>query len=97
MFDLYPYYQKRETFKSKMLAFAKERGIEITIGVVGIVVAMVTVAVGYRIGIRQEVLQATRTTDSYFNGIGDLISRSIEENESINQLIIARTEAIIKT
>lgn len=93
--DIYSYFNTRQTAHERFLKFTRRHGIELTIGVVGLLVGIATVLVGYKIGVRQEVLQATKITDSYFNGIGDLLSRFTGENQKINLLVIARTEAII--
>jgi uncharacterized protein YjbI with pentapeptide repeats len=94
--DLYPYYKKESSFFYKLLNFAKQRGIELTIAVVGLFIGIATVVVSYKVGIHQEILQASRMTDSYFNGIVELFAKSPDENQRINLLMIARTEAIIE-
>jgi len=93
--DLYLFYKAEPSFTLKIKNFIKERGIELTIALVGIFIGIATVAVSYKVGKHQEILQASRMTDSYFNGIVDLFVKSSEENQKINLLMIARTEAIL--
>lgn len=93
--DLYLYFKAQPRLGMRLKRFAKQRGIELTIALVGIFVGIATVLVSHDIGIHQEILQASRITDSYFNGIVELFAKSPDENQKINLLMIARTEAII--
>lgn len=93
--DLYALYREAPSLAFRILAFIKQRGIELTIAIVGLVIGLATVLVSHTIGSHQEILQASRMTDSYFNGIADLFSKSMDENQQLNLLIIARTDAII--
>lgn len=93
--DLYFLYKAKPSLGRKLIQFIKTRGIELTIGIVGLFIGVATVAVSYKVGLHQEILQASRMTDSYFNGIVELYAKSMEENQRINLLMIARTEAII--
>lgn len=95
-FDLYNFYKAKISFNHKLKQFVKERGIELTIAIVGLLVGIATVMVSHKVGLHQEILQASRATDSYFNGIAELFAKSIEENQRINLIIIARTDAIIE-
>lgn len=90
------YKEQPPSLKFRLKQFAKERGIELTIAVVGLFVGIATVLVSYQVGKHQEILQASRMTDSYFNGIVDLYAKSPDENLRINLLMIARSEAIIE-
>jgi uncharacterized protein YjbI with pentapeptide repeats len=94
--DLYTFYKAKPSLGYKLKQFAKERGVELTIAIVGLLVGIATVMVSHKVGLHQEILQASRTTDSYFNGITELFAKSMDENQSINLIIIARTEAIIE-
>jgi uncharacterized protein YjbI with pentapeptide repeats len=94
--DLYKLYKAEPGIGYKLKRFAKQRGIELTIAIVGIFVGIATVLVSYKVGKHQEILQASRMTDSYFNGIVELFAKSPDENQRINLLMIARTEAIIE-
>lgn len=94
--DFYSFYKAEPSLFYKLKQFVKQRGIELTIAIVGLVVGIATVLVSYKIGMHQEILQASRMTDSYFNGIAELFARGMDENQRINLLIIARTEAIIE-
>ena len=97
MDDLYLIYKTEPTTTFfKFINFVKQRGIEFSIAVVGLFIGFATVLVSYIIGQHQEILQASRMTDSYFNGIVDLFAKSSEENQRINLLMISRTEAIIE-
>lgn len=93
--DLFYYYKARQSTFIKVKDFVKKRGIELTIAIVGLLVGIATVLVSNKVGNHQEILQASRATDSYFNGITDLFAKTIDENQRINLIIIARTEAII--
>lgn len=93
--DLYLLHKAEPSLKDKLRAFVKERGVELTIAIVGLFIGIATVLVSYKVGHHQEILQASRMTDSYFNGIADLFAKTVDENQKINLLIIARTEAII--
>lgn len=93
--DLYALYKKAPGLSFRIIQIAKQRGIELTIAVVGLVIGLATVLVSHKIGSHQEILQASRMTDSYFNGISDLFSKSMDESQRIDLLIIARTDAII--
>lgn len=94
--DMYVYYKSEVSLAYKLKIFIKERGVELTIAIVGLLVGMATVLVSHQVGLNQEILQASRATDSYFNGITDLFAKSIDENQRINLIIIARTDAIIE-
>lgn len=94
--DLYQLFTEKLSFKLRLKQFAKERGIELTIALVGIFIGLATVLVSNKVGVHQEILQASRMTDSYFNGVADLFARGMDENQRINLIIIARTEAIIE-
>ncbi len=94
--DLYKLYKAEPSVFFKLKNFAKQRGIELTIAIVGLFVGIATVVVSYKVGHHQEILQASRMTDSYFNGIVELFAKSPDENQRINLLMIARTEAIIE-
>lgn len=94
--DLYSFYKAEPSLSYKFKRFAKQRGIELTIAIVGLFVGVATVLVSYKVGKHQEILQASRMTDSYFNGIVELFAKSPDENQRINLLMIARTEAIIE-
>jgi uncharacterized protein YjbI with pentapeptide repeats len=94
--DLYSFYKAEPSLAYKLKRFAKQRGIELTIAIVGLVVGIATVLVSYKVGQHQEILQASRMTDSYFNGIVELFAKSPDDNLRINLLMIARTEAIIE-
>ncbi|MBS0290511.1 MAG: pentapeptide repeat-containing protein [Proteobacteria bacterium] len=94
--DFYNLYKSEPSFLYKLKRFAKQRGIELTIAIVGLFVGIATVVVSYKVGNHQEILQASRMTDSYFNGIVDLFAKSPDENQRINLLMIARTDAIIE-
>jgi uncharacterized protein YjbI with pentapeptide repeats len=94
--DLYPYYKAQKSLSQQIEQFIRTRGIELTIALVGLFIGLATVLVSYKVGIHQEILQASRMTDSYFNGVAELFSKSIDENKKINLLIIARTEALIE-
>lgn len=94
--DLYSLYKAEPSFFYKLKQFAKQRGIELTIAIVGLFVGIATVMVSYKVGKHQEILQASRMTDSYFNGVVELFAKSPDENQRINLLMIARTEAIIE-
>lgn len=94
--DLFDLYKAEPSLFHKLKAFAKQRGIELTIAIVGLFIGIATVLVTYKVGIHQEILQASRMTDSYFNGIVELFAKSPDENQRINMLMIARTEAIIE-
>lgn len=93
--DLYALHKAEPRLSYRLKQFAKKRGIELTIAIVGLFVGMATVIVSYKIGAHQEILQASRMADTYFNGITDLFAHSVNENERIDLIIIARTEAII--
>lgn len=93
--DIYRYYQSEVSFGTKIKRFIKQRGIELTITIVGLLIGLATVLVSHKVGSHQEILQASRATDSYFNGMTELFARSMDENQRINLIIIARTEAII--
>lgn len=93
--DLYLLYKAKPSLAYRLQRFVKERGIEMTIAVVGLVIGAATVLVSHKIGMHQEILQASRMTDSYFNGIAELFSKSVDESQRVNLLIIARTDAII--
>ncbi|HRE30762.1 MAG TPA: pentapeptide repeat-containing protein [Candidatus Berkiella sp.] len=94
--DLYQIFTQKLSFKLRLKQFAKERGIELTIAIVGLFIGIATVLVSNKIGVHQEILQASRMTDSYFNGVAELFARGMDENQRINLIIIARTEAIIE-
>ncbi len=94
--ELYSLYKAEPSVFYKLKQFAKQRGIELTIAIVGLFVGIATVMVSYKVGKHQEILQASRMTDSYFNGIVELFSKNPDENQRINLLMIARTEAIIE-
>ncbi len=94
--DLYLLFKSKPSLGHKLKIFAKTRGVELTIALVGIFIGFATVLVSYKVGIHQEILQASRMTDSYFNGIVDLYAKSMDENQRINLLMIARTDAIIE-
>lgn len=95
--DLYRLYKAEPSLTYKLKQFAKHRGIELTIAIVGIFVGIATVLVSYKVGKHQEILQASRMTDSYFNGIVELFAKSPDDNnQRINLLMIARTEAILE-
>lgn len=94
--DLYQLYTQKLDFKHRLRLFAKQRGIELTIAIVGLFIGIATVLVSNKVGLHQEILQASRMTDSYFNGVADLFARGMDENQRINLIIIARTEAIIE-
>lgn len=94
--DLYSLYKAEPNLLYKLKNFAKQRGIELTIAIVGLFVGIATVMVSYKVGKHQEILQASRMTDSYFNGIVELFAKSPDENQRINLLMIARTEAILE-
>jgi len=94
--DLYQLFTEKLSLKLRLKQFAKERGIELTIAIVGIFIGLATVLVSNKVGVHQEILQASRMTDSYFNGVADLFARGMDENQRINLIIIARTEAIIE-
>ena len=94
--DLYYFYKAEPSLKFKLKRFVKQRGIELTIAIVGLFVGIATVLVSHNVGKHQEILQASRMTDSYFNGIVELFAKSPDENQRINMLMIARTEAIIE-
>ncbi|MCS5711710.1 pentapeptide repeat-containing protein [Candidatus Berkiella aquae] len=94
--DLYQIFTQKLGFKLRLKQFAKERGIELTIAIVGLFIGIATVLVSNKIGVHQEILQASRMTDSYFNGVAELFARGMDENQRINLIIIARTEAIIE-
>ncbi len=94
--DLYQLYTQKLDLKHRLKLFAKERGIELTIAIVGLFIGIATVFVSNKVGLHQEILQASRMTDSYFNGVADLFARGMDENQRINLIIIARTEAIIE-
>lgn len=94
--DLYELSKAELPLRFKLKRFAKERGIELTIAIVGLFIGIATVVVSYKVGAHQEILQASRMTDSYFNGIVDLFAQTWDdENKRINQLMIARTDAIL--
>lgn len=93
--DLYTLYKTAPSLGFRLRRFVKERGIEMTIAVVGLVIGAATVLVSHKIGTHQEILQASRMTDSYFNGIAELFSKSMDESQRVNLLVIARTDAII--
>lgn len=90
------YKEAPPSLRFRLKQFAKERGIELTIAVVGLFVGIATVLVSYQVGKHQEILQASRMTDSYFNGIVELFAKSPDDNVRINLLMIARSEAIIE-
>ncbi len=94
--DLYRVFTQKEGFTLRLKRFAKERGIELTIAIVGLFIGIATVLVSNKVGVHQEILQASRMTDSYFNGVAELFARGMDENQRINLIIIARTEAIIE-
>ncbi|MGD9591400.1 MAG: pentapeptide repeat-containing protein [Candidatus Berkiella sp.] len=94
--DIYSLYKAEPSLLYKLKQFAKQRGIELTIAIVGLFVGIATVMVSYKVGKHQEILQASRMTDSYFNGIVELFAKSPDENQRINLLMIARTEAILE-
>ncbi|MFI4938564.1 MAG: pentapeptide repeat-containing protein [Candidatus Berkiellales bacterium] len=94
--DLYTHYKSEISLARKLKRFVKQRGVELTIAIVGSIIGIATVLVSHNVGYHQEILQASRTTDSYFNGITDLFAKSVDENQRINLIIIARTEAIIE-
>jgi len=94
--DLYQLFTQKLDFTLRLKQFAKERGIELTIAIVGLFIGIATVFVSNKVGLHQEILQASRMTDSYFNGVADLFARGLDENQRINLIIIARTEAIIE-
>ena len=94
--DLYQHYKAEPSFTFKLIQFVKQRGIELTIAIVGLFIGIATVLVSYKVGLHQEILQASRMTDSYFNGIAELFAKGMDDNQRINLLIIARTEAIIE-
>ncbi len=94
--DLYTYYKSEVSLFYKITKFIKQRGLELTIAIVGLLVGIATVLVSHKVGYHQEILQASRATDSYFNGIAELFARSMEENQRINLIIIARTDAILE-
>lgn len=94
--DLYKYYKSEVSLFYKIKQFIKQRGVEFTIAIVGLLVGIATVMVSHKVGYNQVILQASRATDSYFNGISELFARSMDENQRINLIIIARTEAIIE-
>lgn len=94
--DLYSYYKTEISALSAIKQFIKKRGIEFTIAIVGLFIGLATVLISYKVGAHQEILQASRMTDSYFNGIAALFAKSMDDNQRINLLIIARTEAIIE-
>lgn len=93
--DLYPLYKAPLSVIHQLKHFVKVRGIELTIAIVGLIIGFATVMVSHNIGMHQEILQASRMTDSYFNGIAELFSKSMDESQKVNLLIIARTDAII--
>ncbi len=94
--DFYQIFTEKPSVKHRLKRFAKERGIELTIAIVGLFIGIATVLVSNKVGLHQEILQASRMTDSYFNGVADLIARGMDENQRINLIIIARTDAIIE-
>jgi hypothetical protein len=94
--DLYAYYKAEISIQQKIKQFIRERGIELTVAIVGLFIGVATVLVSYKVGLHQEILQASRMTDSYFNGVAELFAKSADENQKINLLIIARTEALIE-
>jgi hypothetical protein len=94
--DLYSLYKSRPERKHRVRRFLKDRGIELTIACAGFFIGISTVYVTNRVGTHQEILQASRMTDSYFNGISELFARSMEENPHMDLVMIARTEAIIE-
>lgn len=94
--DLYDYYKSEVSLLFKIKQFIKQRGIELTIAIVGLLVGIATVLVSHKVGYHQEILQASRAADSYFNGIAELFARSADENQRMNLIIIARTDAIIE-
>ncbi|MGE3317737.1 MAG: pentapeptide repeat-containing protein [Candidatus Berkiella sp.] len=94
--DLYQLFTEKLSFQLRLKQFIKERGIELTIALVGIFIGLATVLVSNKVGVHQEILQASRMTDSYFNGVAELFARGMDENQRINLIIIARTEAIIE-
>jgi uncharacterized protein YjbI with pentapeptide repeats len=94
--DLYTFYKASPSLGFKLKRIVKQRGIELTIAIVGIFVGVATVLVSYKVGQHQEILQASRATDSYFNGIVELYAKSPDENPRINQIMIGRTDAIIE-
>ena len=94
--DFYQLYTQKLDFKHRLKQFAKERGIELTIAIVGLFIGVATVLVSNKVGLHQEILKASRMNDSYFNGVADLFARGMDENQRINLIIIARTEAIIE-
>lgn len=94
--DFYQLFTQKMDFTHRLKRFAKERGIELTIAIVGLFIGVATVLVSNKVGLHQEILQASRMTDSYFNGVAELFARGMDENQRINLVIIARTEAIIE-
>jgi uncharacterized protein YjbI with pentapeptide repeats len=94
--DLYLVSKAPPPLGKQIRRFIKERGIELTIAIVGLFIGAATVLVSYIVGQNQVLLQASRMTDNYFNGILDLFAHSLDENQKINQLMIARTDAILE-
>lgn len=93
--DLYALYKASPSLSFRIKQIVKERGIELTVAIVGLIIGLATVLVSHKIGAHQEILQASRMTDSYFNGIAELFSKSMDESHRMDLLIIARTDAII--
>lgn len=93
--DLYLICKTEKRLAEKIVAFAKQRGIELTIAIVGLMIGVATVLVSHKVGLHQEILQASRATDSYFNGVAELFAKTPDENQRINLVIIARTQAIL--
>lgn len=94
--DLYLEFKAKPSLGYKIKQFVKRRGIELTITTVGLFIGFATVLVSYKVGKHQEILQSSRMTDSYFNGIAELFAKTVEENHRVNLIIIARTDAIIE-